>query len=240
MGKIRFYPFSDKTIQFAEPPKPTSKYTAEWYKKQPGQIDEKSSMANGVVFTTIKKCMPIFDMMTAGYVLAAPCDIFIDATDPNKLVYSVPQAMKQFQGDLFASHSPDQYSEYPLDRSKYHKDIIRLLPFWAVKTEKGTSSMFIQPQHGDDTPLTAFSAIVDTDTFMSDGHFSFLVEKDFKGIIKQGTPLLQVVPFRREAWSSEVVELEESENEFKKQRLSLRSTFLNAYKAKFRSKKEYR
>ena len=83
-------------------------------------------------------------------------------------------------------------------------------------------------------------AIVDTDTFVTDGHLSFLVDKDFKGIIRQGTPLIQVIPFKREAWEKNFVSAEQSEEKYENQRLRLRSVFSNAYKNLFRAKKEYR
>jgi hypothetical protein len=66
-----------------------------------------------------------------------------------------------------------------------------------------------------------------------------LVEKNFKGVIKQGTPFVQVIPFKREPWNMELIEPIEASKEFTRQRINLRSTFVNGYKNKFRSKKEY-
>jgi hypothetical protein len=99
--------------------------------------------------------------------------------------------------------------------------------------------LFVQPQYSDDTPLTALQAIVDTDAFVSDGHLSFLVQKGFKGVIKQGTPLVQIIPFKRESWKMDIVSPEESAKKMGTQRLQVRSSFTNSYKNKFRSKKDY-
>lgn len=244
MSTIQFYPFNESIVSFAEPPKPANKHIPEWYKRQPGNVPLPEQQASqGVVGVTIKKCMPIFDMITAGYMITAPCDIYLDATNPDKLVYSLPPALKQYQGDIFASHSREQYSEFPIDDTKSHKDLLRILPLWAIKTPPGYSTMFIQPQLIKDSPLWAFPGIIDTDTFITDGHFSFVVEKDFKGVIKQGTPLVQIIPFKREDWSSwvgEEVASEVASVEINRQRLKLRSNFVNAYKNKFRFKKEYK
>jgi hypothetical protein len=117
------------------------------------------------------------------------------------------------------------------------------MPLWAIKTPPGYSTMFIHPQLSMDSPLWAFPGIIDTDTFIVDGHFSFLVDKTFKGVIKQGTPLVQVIPFKREDWSSwtgEEIASEVSSKALNTQRLKLRSNFVNAYKNKFRFKKEYK
>jgi hypothetical protein len=240
MKTIKFHPFSDKTINFAARPQPSSKHLPEWYRNQSAIIDDKNDLAKGMVASTVKKCMPVFDIMTAGYMLTAPCDIFIDATNPEKLVYSIPMGLRQFQGDIFATHAREQYEEYPIDKRRSHKDLLRVYPFWSIETPSGYSCMFVNPMHADISPLTAIPGIVDTDSFVTNGHLSFIVESNFKGTIKQGTPLVQVIPFKREPWASSVVDPSEAAEKMEKQRLDLRSTFVNGYKNKFRAKKEYK
>lgn len=239
MPIIGFHPFSEKTANFAEPPKPALKNTPEWYRNQPAVSKEHTSYKQGTVASTIKRCMPVFDSMTAGYIIAAPCDIYVNATDPNELVYSIPRQLMEFKGDIFSSHPVEQYSEYPIDTNRYHKSLLRIQPFWSIETPKGYSALFINPIHRP-SPLFAFSGLIDTDGFISEGHLSFLVEKDFDGIIKQGTPLVQVIPFQRESWESQVFSAEESLPRLKRQGMKLRSSFQNAYKTFFRSKKEYK
>lgn len=239
MPIIKFHPFNEQTTDFADSPKPASRYIPEWYKNQPAQAPGKSAIQNGTLASTIKKCMPVFDITTAGYMIAAPCDIYVDSRNPENLVFSIPDQLRPFRADLFSKHSPEQYSEYPIDKDRYHKDLLRIQPFWSIETPEGYSTIFANPFHRD-SPLFAFSAIIDTDNFISEGHLSFLVEKNFEGIIKQGTPLVQIIPFKRESWESETLTEEQSMPMLKKQRLSLRSVFSNAYKNKFRSRKEYR
>lgn len=195
---------------------------------------------SGTAASTIKRCMPIFDAMTAGYMIVAPCDIHLDATNPEKLEWQIPLTLQSLKADLFATHAPEQYENYPIDPEKYHKQLFRILPTWAVGTDPGYSVLFTNPYHTDDSPLWAFTGLIDTDGFVSDGHVSFLVKKGFKGTIRQGTPLYQLIPFKREEWSSEVVDPADAKTLFNSQRLNLRSTFMNGYKNKFRSKKEYR
>lgn len=240
MAKIKFYPFNDGTEAFAPKPEPMSRHLPDWYKKTPAIIENEQALQQGHVNATVKKCMPIFDLLTAGYAILAPCDIFIDATNPDNLVWSIPTSLRSFQGDMFASHAYEQYSNMPIDSAKYHKTLLRIFPFWAVSTEKGYSSLFMQPVYSDNSPLVAMQAIVDTDSFVTDGHLSFLVEKNFKGTIKQGTPLVQVIPFKRDSWESEFASVEEADKRFSRQRLQLRSMFVNAYKNKFRFKKDYK
>ena len=237
---IRFLALNENAYKNIQPPIPASKAMPDWYRHQPSVVEDKNDFARGIVASTIKRCMPIFDMLTAGYVITAPCDIFIDATDPEKLTYSVPVQIKSgIQADLFAMHSIEQYQNYPIDKDIHHKDLLRLHPLWAIKTPKGYSTLVIQPHHRDASPLTAFAGIVDTDTFATDGHFSFLVEKGFKGVLKQGTPLVQLIPFDRQSWEGQIVEYSEGKDELESQRFSLRSMFVNGYKLKFRQKKDF-
>jgi hypothetical protein len=238
MKKIKFYPFSADTEMFAVKPDVASRFLPNWYKKTPPLINN-GAIAQGFLGSTVKKCMPIFDLLSAGYVITAPCDIHIDATNPERLEWSIPAGLISFQGDMFATHAPEQYEHMPINKDIYHKQLLRIFPFWAVGTPKGYSTIFLQPPYPDQTALTALQAIVDTDNFVTDGHLSFWVKKDFKGIIKQGTPLIQIIPFKREAWGKEFVSPEESSKIFNKQRISLRATFSNAYKNLLRQKKVY-
>lgn len=242
MNKVRFYPFSEKTEMFVPKPEPAIKNTPDWYKKQPGFCGDeyKDYISKGSHSSTIKRCMPIFDLMSAGYIIKFPMDVYIDTTNPEKINWSVPNELKFLGNDMVATHIHEQVSEYPVDLNVYHKQIFRILPFWSLMTPKGYSTIFTHPFHRDPVPFKAFEAIIDTDRFASDGHLSMYLKKDFKGIIKQGTPLVQAIPFKREGWESEFVSHADGKDEIERQRLLVRSSFKNSYREKFRQKKEYK
>ena len=239
MKKIKFYPFNEETKAFSMEPEPAYKFLPEWYKKTPSVI-ETGGMAFGQIGSTVKKCMPIFDLMTAGYMITAPCDIYLDATNPERLSWSIPAGLISHQGDMFATHDKQQYEHMPFDKDLHHKDLLRVFPFFAVGTPKGYSTIFLNPPYTDSSPLTALQAIVDTDAFITDGHLSFWVKKDFKGVIKKGTPLIQAIPIKRDSWQKEIASVEKSEAIFTKQRLSVRSVFTNGYKLFYRARKTFK
>jgi hypothetical protein len=242
MAKIKFYPFSQESKALAPEPTPASKNIPEWYKRQPayGAPEEEQMLKRGGTGSTVKRCMPIFDIINSGYIIYVPCDIYIDATDPNKLKWSVPTTAGQLKRELVSSHAPEQVSHYPLNEKQYHKEIFRIMPFWSVGTEKGYSSLFTHPFHSDPVPFRAFGAIVDTDKFISDGHLSIQIEKDFKGVIERGTPLVQVIPFKRDKYSMELVDFEESNKILMAQRILIRSKFKNFYRNHLRVTKDYK
>jgi hypothetical protein len=238
--KIRFYSHGKETAIFAPKPEPALRNVPDWYKRQAGSVDEDSALAKGVSTGTIKRCMPIFDAMTAGYLLCFPMDVYIDATNPEKLVYSAPNPMMKSSGEMFSVHAELQYDQYPVDKDVWHKQLFRILPFWSAQTSEGFSALAIHPLHRESETFKTVSGLIDTDVFSSDGHFSMHIKKGFKGIIKQGTPFVQLIPIKRESWEMEIANDVDSAEFLLKQRLRVRSSFKHSYKEKFWNKKEYK
>lgn len=239
-NKIMFYPFSKESEAFAPRPVPTSKTVPSWYKRQASSFEEDKFLAMGSASSTVKRCMPVFDAMTAGYTLLTPCDIYVDARDPEKLVYSVPHSLGEIRESMFATHTREQYQEYPIDKDRYHQELLRVNPLWVFRIQSGYSSLILPPLHHEKSPIEALPGIIDSDNIGLTGHFSFIVEKNFNGIIKQGTPMFQIIPIKREPWESEFGTVEDFKKIERPIFLSLKSSFVNGYKNKFRMPKEYK
>lgn len=234
---IQFVPKTKHTISYAPLPEPAIKMVPEWYKDHDRYTTDSPvySRGAGTVNKTIKSCMAIFDSLTAGYILKFPVDIMIDATG-KRVVYS--QANNE-EKNIVSMHSPEQVKGFPFSRSIYMDEVFRINPQWAVKTEEGVSCMFIHPMFHEDLPFRIINGVIDTDNFMSDGFFSMIIERGFKGIIKKGTPLVQVIPFRREEYEFAIPEFEEYEDEIVGQRFVVRSSFENGYKKNMWQRKRY-
>jgi hypothetical protein len=200
MKVIKFLSFGEKTEAFANPPLPAVKHVPDWYKRQQGSVDDETAFAKGGMTSTIKRCMPIFDAMTAGYIVSAPCDIYIDATNPEKLSWSIPQALRPVASDLVATHGFLQYDQYPIDTNRYHKELFRIMPFWVIKTPPGYSALFMTPMNRFDIPFLNTTGIVDSDKVHLLGTFPFFIPKGWEGTIPAGTPYVQILPFKRENW----------------------------------------
>jgi hypothetical protein len=72
---------------------------------------------------------------------------------------------------------------------------------YSFKTPKGYSVLFSQPFNRYDLPFTTLSAIIDTDDAVIRGRIPFFIKKDFEGIIPAGTPIAQIIPFKRDEWT---------------------------------------
>jgi hypothetical protein len=52
-------------------------------------------------------------------------------------------------------------------------------------------------------PFITSSGIIDEEVLW-EGSFSFWIKENFNGIIPINTPILQIIPFKRENWASEL------------------------------------
>lgn len=184
--KIKF--FSSKTDLEILKPLPTSKVIPEWYRKMP-------RTANKV--QTVKTCVPVLDALTAGYVIPLPAAVAWD--EGSKTFLS--QAKFEVNSDHFASQTEDVVIPEEFDPQP-HKWINN----WYIKTPPGYSTLFIHPMNRLDLPFYSFGGIVDTDKHPLVINFPFVWRKGFKGVVPAGTPIIQAIPFKRDDWSSEVVD----------------------------------
>jgi hypothetical protein len=72
----------------------------------------------------------------------------------------------------------------------------------------GYSVIYSQPFNRYDLPFLTTNGIIDNDNINLPGTMPFFVKEDWSGIIPAGTPYAQLIPFKREDWSSSV-ELED-------------------------------
>jgi hypothetical protein len=176
-------------------PRPATEYIPQWYKDAKSYLGEggkKVPSFDGTPHSTVKRCMPLWDMMTAGYILETPYDIYVRQT---------PEGPYFQWGEMqaIAFQSMDQFQNHP-----YSRDIdyaVRIIIPWSIKTPKGWSIMVMEPQHHEPGPIICASGIVDTDDYsLPFNMFLKLRDPNFEGMIPAGTPFLQVVPFKRESW----------------------------------------
>jgi hypothetical protein len=210
-------------------PKPASDILPEWYKSMEtyngdGKVPHQDvKQTNG----TIKRCMPIFDVLTAGYILFTWTDVFVTTKN------NAPYFEWRIDNSL-GFHSNRQIYNYPGFENE--KDIAKFNQPWSIKTEAGFSSLFIAPVHRK-SPFKIMEAVVDTDKYLSPVAFPFILNDDFRGLIPAGTPMAQVIPFKREKYTMSVENnLEEMENV----KAGRAGKFFDAYKDLFRTIKEYK
>ena len=107
-----------------------------------------------------------------------------------------------------------------------------------IKTPKGYSCLFVPPLHNPNPYFTALPAIVDTDSYHGNVNFVFqLNDINWEGVIPAGTPIVQVLPFKRDNWKSE---MQEDAKANERWAYSIHAHFVEGYKNKYWSRKSFK
>ena len=203
----------------------TAKTLPKWYKDADLYIvDPKTQKPwtnpqNGGKIPTWKACPALLDAMTTGYVLRTPCDIeFVD--NGSRIVANI---LDRRCADFIDERGPMPDFVTPMGYDDNH---FAWFVNWGTKVPKGYSAIYTQPFNRFDLPFLSTSGIIDNDKVNMPGLLPFFIFKGWTGLVPAGTPYMQVIPFKREDWKSDIVIEEE--------RKLAKKNFLNW--SKYRSK----
>lgn len=221
--------FTDTTGFNIDQPKPAIEYIPDWYKNVNSYVGNKRKPnGNGSTSATIKKCMPVFDAISAGYIIETPTDVYVSIKNNTQWFEWTDFQVIDFH---IIEQAPNHPNQKPYSYPKWNN-------IWSIKTPNGYSTLFVQPFHRESI-FTIFPGIVDTDQYTPPVSFPFVINDPFfEGLIPKGTPIAQVIPFKRDSWAMEIgnkKDLEEQTKVLKK----LKTKFFDRYKSMFWTKKEY-
>lgn len=238
--KLQFEAFDKETELLFERPKPAVQSLPTWYKDMPTRMDgEKIDglSKDGVAVSnlTLKGCSPFLDALSTGYIFELPFDMEFRKND--KGMINVRWATNI---NFIGQHGPDQAPGLPGPFGG-SPSLLKWRPGWRIITPKGYSCLFTHPMNRHELPFRTFSGVVDTDMYQLGVEFPFqlldsTIDKDVF-ILEKGTPICQVLPFKREDWKSDVVEFDEDAN--RKNGFLLKSKIVRSYKQQFWQKKTY-
>jgi hypothetical protein len=234
MNKIIFtLEFGSEWIPKEYWPVPGVKAVPDWYKKMKTSYAQGKADAKIVADTqTIKRCMPVLDAITTGYIIKTHTDIYISTNDEGVLTFDWVQDTQ----DTVLFHPNYQTVNYKNLDLPYGAPKMRNP--WGIKTPKGYSCLFMNPPHRPDCGIKILEGIVDTDGYTNSVQFPFLVDKGFEGTIPAGTPIVQVIPFKRESFRMEFGEAKERIENLAILKL-VRANWINGYRNRFRANKDY-
>jgi hypothetical protein len=204
-------------------PVPASQVVPGWYKDMESYFHEEKDKP------TIKKCMPVFDSITAGYLILLPQDINV------KIINGV-QTFESKDFDLILSHSIEQARSHPYANGQ---DYPKLKNYWSIQTPPGYSIEVVNPNHRESV-FTILPGIVDTDNYIFPINFPMVInDLKFEGVIPKGTPIAQILPFKRDEWTMEVATKEEFAKSIS-DKIDKHSKLFKNYKKSYRNIKKYR
>lgn len=193
---IEFY---NSGYEFIEIPQQSKKFIPEWYKEAKKFFpDNKLKFTSGHPNLSMKMCMPFLDSLTSGYIAVTWCDILVTRTELGlkldwRVADSIPQPITERPKNVAetlpipAGHANQHFAWHNI---------------YQIKLPKGYSLILTHPLNRFDLPFTTLSGVVDADYGMQQGNVPFFIKENFEGIIPAGTPMFQIIPFKRENWTS--------------------------------------
>jgi hypothetical protein len=170
-------------------PKPAKSHMPDWFKRLPAV--DKGQLAPTNSGLTVKRCMPFIDAMTTGWILPLAASVRLEIKDGGASV----EAGWEFDRVMVSNHGAHQVAGNPKEPRppcKFHN-------YWSIRTPPGWSSLFVPPLNRGGQVFECVAGVVDTDTYAAHVHFPFFATgADGIHVIEKGTPLVQVIPFRRQ------------------------------------------
>jgi|LakMenEpi03Aug12_release.lakeMendotaPanAssembly.Ray.scaffolds.fasta_scaffold251391_4 hypothetical protein len=232
MKKIIFIP-SQKEPRL-EPPTPSKKLLPKWYIDMEPWIGGKPKIRELASNNTGKQCVPFLDSLTFGYMLRLHTDVEVirepgvkTATitwkvPPNPVIHRDPGGIKGFP--VPSGHDSDNWA---------------FLGRFGFKVPNGYSVLVTHPLNRFDLPFTITSGIMDADSYFAEGSIPFFLKSNFEGVIERGTPIAQIIPFKKESWSSEVSYDDKYMNASEQVKFDANSVLSGYYKKMFWNKKTF-
>lgn len=181
------------------PPVPATKMVPLWYKDLSIFIKNAPGKENQENVPSVKKCMPVLDYITSGYILRNSYQIRVSPYDDN-------QGIRHFKLDCnrkdYVGAHPWHQAPIEIDGSKTH--YFKINQQWVVRTPPGYSSLIYQPYYNFRKEFSFLPAVVDTDVHPACIGLVGIIKSQEEFFINPGDPLVVVFPFKREEWISTI------------------------------------
>ena len=235
-NEIEFIALDKYAFEVCPKPFPASQGLPQWWKDASPYIKTKNNLdgkkiilENGYTSPSFKKCTPMLDLLTSGYIVPLWSDVQIQIKD------GMPEIHWRVSRHVFNLHSTQEV-EIP---NGYQKTQFKFLNQWIPKLPKGYSALIIACPGYPNTPFRAMQAIIDYDKATTTLYPPMFLKEGFEGIVEKGTPMFQIIPFKRNDWESKFSFLEDGAQERNTDR-DVRATMVNNYVKNFWEKKQYK
>ncbi|UBF22407.1 hypothetical protein HCTV-15_gp40 [Haloarcula virus HCTV-15] len=201
---------TEKELYGAIPePVPANKVLPEWYRNL-------NPFTNGtereqIRSSTVKRCMPFMEALTMGWLLPLAAEVQFSAED-GYVSYEW-----QFERDMVSNHSMEQVGGEMFPNHEW--PILKFHNHWCAKAPEGYSLLVTNPLNRIEPRWQTFSGVVDADNYFNYINAPFMwTGGDWEGVANAGTPIVQVIPFKRDAMLTDAIVREMTENEEVEQR----------------------
>lgn len=227
---IAFQPFDEYVEAADSAPVSASECIPEWYKKLPRYVNSSDKPIKSLGIKDLKTCVPFRDAMITGYMILLPCDIEvcvaangdIDIFHNPLLMFKVVEKRGRLTEGYQGFGMPNPVGTIPT--------LFAWGALFGIGTDKQDSVLVTHPLNRYDLPFVTTSGVIDSGYFKASGNIPFFIKEGFSGVIPKGTPIAQVIPFRRENWVSQRVPSDKKQYSLI---MSLRDTYLDGFYSRF-------
>jgi hypothetical protein len=217
-------------FDFIDLPSPARLDVPQWWKDGEFWLDNKLVVENYSASKGMKQCIPFFDPLISGYLIKTWTDILVEFDN------NVPKLSWASKPDPINIRLDARNKTIPTPIGCYPDQMVWQFPFF-VKTPPGYSCIITHPFNRHDLPFLGLTGIVDTDSPLYPGNYPFFLKHGFTGVIPKGTPIAQIIPFKRDDWKK--VENKKIIEEGQLNEKKSNSVFSGFYKKNFWKKKKY-
>lgn len=202
MPTIDFIAHNEKTIRDFKPVLAKS-VSPEWWKKAKVGMHVK-----GDIVQTIRSCPAMDDWLKSGWYVLANRDIEVIMYDGQSVTKETLESGERHGPRIV---SPSHPSNQALDSFEYLgknapvKDAFKMRNPWNVKTPPGYSCFYLDPFLFQNEYFATWQGIIDTDKFntnQDNSQIIFYPKVNHSFIIKKGTPMCQIIPYKRDTWTA--------------------------------------
>jgi len=216
---IKFLTQKSEYIDLA-PPRPAKEFIPSWYKNLKREWSEMRDGNHGeghdeswntVPYkdNSLKKCPTVKDIMHEGYIIPLWLDLKISHDRDSGLNWYNKHAFE----NTISFHDARSIGKMPLHDHSFHTALKFENP-WDIITPPGWSIMVMDPWYHRNIDIEIFPSIVETDSYHQ-MNIPFLYHGQGERTFRQGMPLIQIIPFKRETLNKlEVAEMDDQDKEY--------------------------
>lgn len=173
-------------------PVTANKMMPKWFKQITPLVNSTDHFGGKAM--SAKKCQPLIDAMTLGFIIPLWADMNVRTSKDGSLIDA---QLEVPSGHVCQYHSNEQLGG-PKNSPTGKAPAIKFINRWVIKTAPGWSTLFIPPINHMDERFTCLGGLVDTDKYPKQVNFPAVWHlPDFDGVIKAGTPLVTAIPIYR-------------------------------------------
>ena len=204
------------------PVRPAKEFMPSWYKNLQREWTEMRDGSQGLTDeswntvpykdNSIKKCPTVKDMMFEGYIIPLWLDLKISFTKETGFNWYNKHAHEE----TITYHSPNSIGSMPINEGSWNTAMKFANP-WDIVTPPGWSVLITSPWYHRHWEIEIMPSLVETDSYHQ-MNIPFLYHGKGEKTFRQGMPLIQVIPYKRDGFGTldnyECKVMNEADNEY--------------------------